>query len=68
MIACRSFWRPKIGRAWLGEKQADPEQLKSLLAPYPAADMVIWPVDKRVGDPWNKDPSRITSRGSFPEL
>ena len=54
--------------AWLGEKQADPEQLKSLLAPYPAADMVIWPVDKRVGDPWNKDPSRITSRGSFPEL
>ena len=59
---------PENWPAWLGEKQADPKQLKSLLAPYPAEDMVIWPVDKRVGDPRNKDPSRITSSGSFPEL
>jgi putative SOS response-associated peptidase YedK len=33
--------------------------LKSLLRPYPADDMVIWPVDKRVGNANNKDPSLI---------
>ena len=44
---------------WLGESPAEPEQLKALLKPYPAEDMVIWRVDKRVGDPKNKDPSLI---------
>src|SRR5262245_57891852 len=33
--------------AWLGEASADPEGLKALLAPYPADDMVILPVDRR---------------------
>jgi putative SOS response-associated peptidase YedK len=27
--------------------------------PYPAEDMVVWPVDKRVGNVKNKDPSLI---------
>ena len=45
--------------AWLGESAADPEELKSLLVPYPAENMVIWPVDKRVGNVNNKDPSLI---------
>jgi putative SOS response-associated peptidase YedK len=45
--------------AWLGERAADPEELKSLLVPYPAEGMVIWPVDKRVGNVNNKDPSLI---------
>jgi putative SOS response-associated peptidase YedK len=44
---------------WLGERSADPEQLKSMLKPYPAEDMAIWPVDRRVGNVKNKDPSMI---------
>jgi putative SOS response-associated peptidase YedK len=50
---------PENWRAWLGESAADPEELKSLLVPYPAEDKVIWPVDKRVGNVKNKDPSLI---------
>ena len=50
---------PEDWPLWLGESSADPEQLKALLKPYPAEDMVIWRVDKRVGDPKNKDPSLI---------
>jgi len=44
---------------WLGERSADPEQLKSLLKPYPADYMVVWPVDRRVGNVNNKDPALI---------
>ena len=43
----------------LGETQAAPDELKSLLVPYPAEDMAIWAVDKRVGNVNNKDPSLI---------
>jgi putative SOS response-associated peptidase YedK len=50
---------PERWSAWLGEAQADPDELKSLLVPYAAEDMVIWPVDKRVGNVNNKDPSLI---------
>src|SRR5712671_2098307 len=39
---------PENWPAWLGETPADPEQLKSLMILYPAEDMIIWPVDKRV--------------------
>ena len=45
--------------AWLGVTPADPKELKSLLLPYPAEDIVIWPVDKRVGNANNKDPRLI---------
>ena len=47
---------PENWPAWLGEAPADPEQLKALLAPYPADDMDVWPVDRRVGDVKNKGP------------
>jgi putative SOS response-associated peptidase YedK len=50
---------PKDWPAWLGETRAAPDELKSLLVPYPAEDMVIWAVDKRVGNVNNKDPSLI---------
>jgi putative SOS response-associated peptidase YedK len=55
---------PENRPAWLGERATDPEQLKSLLVPYPAEDMVIWPVDNRVGNVNNKDPSLIESAGA----
>jgi len=50
---------PEDWPTWLGESPAGPEQLKALLKPYPAQDLITWRVDKRVGDPKNKDPSLI---------
>ena len=50
---------PEDWPTWLGERSVGPEELKSLLRPYPAETMRIWPVDKRVGDPKNKDPALI---------
>jgi putative SOS response-associated peptidase YedK len=50
---------PETWPIWLGETKANPDQLKSLLVPYPAEDLVIWPVDKRVGNANNKDPLLI---------
>jgi len=44
---------------WLGEAPADPGQLNAMLVPYPADDMIIWPVDRRVGNVNNKDPALI---------
>lgn len=35
--------------AWLGEEPATPDQLKSMLAPFPADRMSAWPVSKAVG-------------------
>jgi putative SOS response-associated peptidase YedK len=35
---------------WLGEESADVERLKTLLIPYPAGEMVLWPVSKRVNN------------------
>ena len=46
---------PDAWPIWLGEAPADSERLKALLAPYPADRMVVWPVDKRVGNVKNKD-------------
>ena len=46
---------PDAWPIWLGEVAADSERLKMLLAPYPADRMVVWPVDKRVGNVKNKD-------------
>jgi putative SOS response-associated peptidase YedK len=45
--------------AWLGEEQADPRQLKALLAPYSSKAMTCWPVSARVGNVKNNDPSLI---------
>jgi putative SOS response-associated peptidase YedK len=46
---------PDAWPIWLGEVATDSERLKALLAPYPADRMVVWPVDKRVGNVKNKD-------------
>jgi putative SOS response-associated peptidase YedK len=37
----------------------DPKHLKALLAPYPAEEMVAWPVSPRVGSVKNNDASLI---------
>lgn len=50
---------PESWPVWLGERAADPQELKSLLVSYPADDMAVWPVDKRVGNVNNKDPGLI---------
>lgn len=51
---------PSVWPTWLGEESVDrPETLKALLAPYPADDMVMWPVDKRVGNVRNNDVALI---------
>jgi putative SOS response-associated peptidase YedK len=50
---------PENWPAWLGEAPADPGQLKALLVPYPADDMIIWLVDRQVGNVNNKDPELI---------
>jgi putative SOS response-associated peptidase YedK len=50
---------PEAWPAWLGEEPADEAQLKSLLAPYPSAGMVCWPVSARVGNVKNNDASLI---------
>jgi putative SOS response-associated peptidase YedK len=50
---------PETWPAWLGEEAAVAAQLKALLAPYPADRMTCWPVDKRVGNVRNNDPSLI---------
>jgi putative SOS response-associated peptidase YedK len=44
---------PETWPAWLGEEPGDARQLKAMLAPYPSAEMVAWPVSK------NNDPSLI---------
>ena len=40
--------KPKGWPIWLGERPVDPPQLKALLAPYPAKEMVAWPVGPRI--------------------
>jgi putative SOS response-associated peptidase YedK len=48
---------PEAWTALLGEDQADPRQLKALLAPFPSAAMTCWAVSTRVGNVKNNDPS-----------
>jgi putative SOS response-associated peptidase YedK len=42
--------------AWLGEREASEQELKSLLQPFPSELMRLWPVDRRVGNVRNNDP------------
>jgi putative SOS response-associated peptidase YedK len=48
---------------WLGEEPADRDELKAMLRPYPADDLVMWPTDPRVGNVQNDDPSLIEPVG-----
>jgi putative SOS response-associated peptidase YedK len=50
---------PEAWPAWLGEEPAEADQVKALLAPYPAEGMTMWPVSTRVGNVKNNDPSLI---------
>jgi putative SOS response-associated peptidase YedK len=50
---------PEAWPTWLGEEPADARRLKVLLAPYPAEEMICWPVSVRVGKVKNNDPSLI---------
>jgi putative SOS response-associated peptidase YedK len=50
---------PKEWPLWLGEDAGEPEQLKAVLRPYPAEDMVCWPVSVRVGNVKNNDPTLV---------
>jgi putative SOS response-associated peptidase YedK len=49
---------PETWSAWLGEKPAEPDELKSLLVPY-TRPITMWPVSARVGNVKNNDPSLI---------
>src|SRR5438477_624149 len=49
---------PEHWAAWLGEEPCDPA---SLLKPFPAERMTLWPVSKRVGSVKNNDPA-LTDR------
>ena len=51
--------KPEAWPQWLGEKPADVPHLKVLLAPYPADDMICWPVSPRVGNVKNNDPDLV---------
>jgi putative SOS response-associated peptidase YedK len=51
--------KPESWPAWLGEEAANARDLKALLWPYPAEEMVCWPVSQRVGNVKNNDPSLI---------
>jgi putative SOS response-associated peptidase YedK len=51
--------RPASWPIWFGEEPGDPPDLKALLAPYPAEEMICWPVSPRVGNVRNNDPSLI---------
>ena len=51
--------KPDVWPVWLGEAPAEVPQLKALLAPYPADDMICWPVTPRVGSVKNNDASLI---------
>jgi putative SOS response-associated peptidase YedK len=50
---------PEAWSQWMGEEPADETTLKGLLRPYDAELMTMWPVDKRVGNVKNNDPSLI---------
>jgi putative SOS response-associated peptidase YedK len=39
---------------WLGEEPANAEELKALLRPYPADRLLMWPVDRKVGNVRNE--------------
>jgi putative SOS response-associated peptidase YedK len=51
--------KPAVWPLWLGEEPAAACDLKAMLAPYPADEMVCWLVSARVGNVKNNHPSLI---------
>jgi len=50
---------PEVWTVWLDEEPVEEATLKGFLSPYPAEQMTMWPVDKRVGNVKNNEPSLI---------
>jgi len=50
---------PETWPIWLAEEPAEEAAVKEMLVPYPADRMTMWPVDRRVGNVKNNDPSLI---------
>jgi putative SOS response-associated peptidase YedK len=51
---------PAAWRMWLGEEEADADELLGLLRPLPAELMRAYPVDVRVGSLHNNDRELLT--------
>jgi putative SOS response-associated peptidase YedK len=51
--------KPEVWPAWLGEQPTAVDDLRAILGPYPADEMICWPVSPRVGNVKNNDPSLI---------
>jgi putative SOS response-associated peptidase YedK len=51
---------PAGWRMWLGEEEADQDDLIALLRPLPAELMRAYPVGSRVGNVRNNDPELLT--------
>jgi putative SOS response-associated peptidase YedK len=54
VILGRENWR-----AWLGEIDVSADELLGMLHPYPSDLMLAYPVDRRVGNVRNNDPSLL---------
>ena len=53
-ILPRDAWR-----RWLGEDEADVEDLRGMLRPFPAELMGAYPIGRRVGNVRNNDPALL---------
>jgi putative SOS response-associated peptidase YedK len=53
------FLPPENWPKWLGEDAIDDAMLRRMIGPYPSELMTAWPVDKRVGNVKNNDPTLI---------
>jgi putative SOS response-associated peptidase YedK len=51
--------KPESRSVWLGEKFAEPSELKVLLAPFPSEEIICWPVSARVENVKNNDSGLI---------
>lgn len=50
---------PTVWDAWLGEREASPEELLALLRPAPDESLAFWPVPQRVGRFSENDPGLL---------
>src|SRR5580693_3551697 len=48
---------PEDRDLWLGREPADANRVLDLLKPYPQEQLAIWPIDRRVNNTKNDDPS-----------
>jgi putative SOS response-associated peptidase YedK len=53
---------------WLDPTLTEAEQVSDLLGPYPAEELELRPVSRRVSDPNSEGPELIRRDDSVPEL